>query len=57
MKCTVWSLSVDSQNIPGATPKRRGSWVFSVYLWAASTQILILIKRAKDEYYLVVFGG
>jgi hypothetical protein len=27
------SLSVDSQNIPCATLKRRWSWVFSVYLW------------------------
>ncbi len=27
------SLSVDSQNIPCATLKRRGSWVISVYLW------------------------
>jgi hypothetical protein len=26
------SLSVDSQNIPFATQKRRGSWVISVYL-------------------------
>ncbi len=27
------SLSEDSQNIPCATLKRRGSWVISVYLW------------------------
>ncbi len=27
------SLSVDSQNIPYATLKRRESWVISVYLW------------------------
>jgi hypothetical protein len=34
-KCNVLreSLSVDSQNIPCATPKRRGSWVISIYLW------------------------
>jgi hypothetical protein len=34
-KCNVLceSLSVDSQNIPCATLKRRGSWVISVYLW------------------------
>jgi hypothetical protein len=32
LKCNVRleSLSVDSQNIPGATLKRRGSWVISV---------------------------
>jgi hypothetical protein len=31
-KCNVLreSLSVDSRNIPCATPKRRGSWVISV---------------------------
>jgi hypothetical protein len=35
-KCNVLreSLSVDSQNIPCATLKRRRSWVVSVYLWA-----------------------
>jgi len=27
------SRSVDSQNIPCATLKRRGSWVISIYLW------------------------
>jgi hypothetical protein len=34
-KCNVLreSLSVDSQNIPCATLKRRGVWVISVYLW------------------------
>jgi hypothetical protein len=34
-KCDVLreSLSVDSQNVPCATLKRRGSWVTSVYLW------------------------
>ncbi len=33
-KCNVLleSLSVDSQNIPCATLKRRGSWVISIYL-------------------------
>ncbi len=35
-KCNVLreSLSVDSQNIPCATLKRRRSWVISVYLWS-----------------------
>jgi hypothetical protein len=28
------SLSVDCQNIPCATLKRRGSWVISEYLWS-----------------------
>ncbi len=34
-KCNVLreSLSVDSQNIPCGTLKRRGSWVISIYLW------------------------
>jgi hypothetical protein len=34
-KCNVLreSRSVDSQNIPCATLKRRGSWVISKYLW------------------------
>jgi hypothetical protein len=33
-KCNVLceSLSVDSQNIPCITSKRRGSWLMSVYL-------------------------
>ncbi len=35
IKCNVLrkSLSEDSQNIPCATLKRRGSWVISIYLW------------------------
>ena len=34
-KCNVLreSLSVDNQNIPCATLKKRGAWVISVYLW------------------------
>jgi hypothetical protein len=34
MKCSVLreSLSVDSQNIPCGTLKRRGSWVISTYI-------------------------
>ncbi len=33
-KCTVLreSLTEDSQNIPGATLKKRRSWVISIYL-------------------------
>jgi hypothetical protein len=27
------SLSVDSQNIPCATLKRRGSWIISIYMY------------------------
>ncbi len=39
-KCNVLreSVSVDSQNIPLATLKRRGSWVISVYLWDLPTR-------------------
>jgi hypothetical protein len=37
MYCGRVSLSVDSQNIPCATLKRRGSWVISVYLWVYCT--------------------
>jgi hypothetical protein len=39
LKCNVLreSLSVDSQNIPCATLKRRGSWVISVYLCGIPT--------------------
>ena len=35
LKCNVLreSLSVDSQSVPCATLKRRGSWVISKYLW------------------------
>jgi hypothetical protein len=32
------SLSVDSQNIPCATLKGRGSWVISVNLWDSLTR-------------------
>jgi hypothetical protein len=44
-KCNVLreSLSVDSQIIPCATLKRRGSWVISVYLWS-----MVLHVTAED---------
>jgi hypothetical protein len=47
-KCNVLreSLSVDSQNIPCATLKRRGSWVISVYLWV-TTILLFFAGAAK----------
>jgi hypothetical protein len=39
IKCNVLreSLSEDSQNIPGATLKRRGSWVISIFRWVYSS--------------------
>ncbi len=49
-------LSVDSQNIPCATLKRRGSWVTSVYLVTIhphSTRI----KRKRPVYLIVWFGS
>jgi hypothetical protein len=46
-KCNVLheSLSEDSQNIPCATPKRRGSWVISVYLWVWLNRSPIPVER------------
>ncbi len=46
-KCNVVreSLSVDSQNIPCATLKRRGPWVISVYLWGWLNRSPIPVER------------
>jgi hypothetical protein len=46
---TAWeSLSVDSQNIPCATLKRRGSWAISVYLWV-TTILLFFFSRGQAK--------
>ncbi len=47
------SLSEDSQNIPCATLKRRGSWVMSIYLWLRASSFFCIKKdilgRKKDD--------
>jgi hypothetical protein len=52
IQCNVLreSLSVDSQNIPCATLKRRGSWVISVYPWIP---IILLTRTGR----LCLTGG
>jgi hypothetical protein len=51
-KCNVLreSFSVDSQNIPCATLKKRGPWIISVYLCLIPIAGLFTeIKKEKDQ--------
>ncbi len=51
MLCTAWEygISVESQNIPCTTLKRRGSWVISVYLWFHDSFFVLLSSSAKNS--------
>ncbi len=58
-KCKVprESLSVDSQNIPCATLKRRGSWdwAISVYIWYFLTQLYeTLIFHVQNRFIMLL---
>jgi hypothetical protein len=56
MKCNVLreSLSEESQNIPCATLKRRGSWVISVYISEYHHLKLFIYSRRRPDLRLLV---
>ncbi len=46
------SLSEDSQNIPCASLKKRGSWVISIYLWLSWIRIHVGYLRIRIQEHV-----